>query len=448
MNFSLNQKGVSLVQLIIAIAISALVAAAIMKQTVQSQKQVKEFQRSAEIDNFFNEISKSLSIKKNCDHNFATKAPTINTIAFIEALDVNDVAFKILEKNKKYLAKAITINNIELEPNTQAGILNLIVTFTKEYTKKGYTEVKKTILLSADHDGATINSCLFDLNNYTDSVIVDAAKACQGPGVEIITDINGNDICHFKHFSPTTAYSELSCGGGYALGSLTYNPVTFTYEVTCNAVYTNPGSCPAKRIQSIAPNGAITCLNMVDITDATPTTFGDGSPCNVQVSAGKLQLVCGGAVACVPSCPAANSICSGQNFNGSDGCGGNCNVTGTGTCCTNGKEKGGALLSHTQDYSYCPLGGPPASGDIWKHQRQKCISGSWVNQTGTCWKRTQYHCDPPTPTPPSNSPGDPVLSPEWSCSTGSTDPCSSNINHPHFQQTTGIGTFNFCRWRY
>ena len=67
----LSQKGFSLAQVMVGVALAGVLSMAIMKQLSNSQKEQSRFGKKLELDLFMDSISRQFSSKRVCDINFA-----------------------------------------------------------------------------------------------------------------------------------------------------------------------------------------------------------------------------------------------------------------------------------------------------------------------------------------------------------------------------------------
>jgi type II secretory pathway pseudopilin PulG len=360
----LNEKGFSLVQVMVGLGLAGVLSMAIMTQLSNSQQEQSRFGKKLELDLFMDNVARQFSSKRVCDINFAG-GPINQTPAKLDSNRDNDndgIYEPIIEVGKKYLGDRISVDSMSLSKvNDSQAMLSII--FKKERTKGStYNIIKKNLILAADHDGTTIKTCYYNLNIVSEDFLDDMGqKVCKGVGVEVDSD----GKCNFKSFDQTNL-SSLNCDDGYAINSLTYNPFTqgnpasYQYEATCEKILTKDTiTCANNQVRSVGSDGLMTCLKVSSLINGETVSVTNGKECKIDMVTGKLKLICSagttsGGPSCVPQgCssiqntygPTIEVGCS-ESF---DDCGNSCVVTGactTGSNCDSCTQNGGGNMGN------------------------------------------------------------------------------------------------------
>jgi hypothetical protein len=324
-----NQRGVSLVQLGIALGITGALSLVMLKQTTTTQKSNSKFKKVSDINMFTADLAIKLGSKQSCEatlkgKTFTTDNPTtINELKML--LPTGDEKI-IAEIGKKYVGETLEVEDIKV---IVAGPENLeiVMTYKNLNIKQGYNKLIKSfttpVVTTVSGTNYTVTDCFFSDTEAVTGITNNINAICEGDGV--IIDAASN--CQIKDYIEPYA-STLNCPLGESLVDITYNATTYTYSGVCKKVFEIDPGCVGKRVKNVGTDGILACLNVADIIDSTskPQLF-ENSVCELIYASGKLKLEC----SCAPSCAAANTICQGTIDNTSNKCGSPCGTAGTKT---------------------------------------------------------------------------------------------------------------------
>jgi Tfp pilus assembly protein PilV len=286
-----NENGFSLVQVLIGLGLTGMLSVAVMNQMSNQNASSKRAERKIELDNFLNNIAKTLAKKDVCNYNFAH--PDRNTLgnSAHSTLYANTAGKVLAKAGSSYLSDSVKITSISTseveDSSTEFKVVIKADRKKDQKNKNAYTTIKREIRISADMDGTTVNSCYFKLDSISDiqeNENIDIADFCQGEGV-VTEGSDGEKKCIFKAASLEDEHAK--CKAGYSLRSLIYNPSTYYYEGTCEQNYT--GSC--SEIGDVDDSGNFTCLDIDSLYHSDQkVVLETGKELKLSVVGGKIQL--------------------------------------------------------------------------------------------------------------------------------------------------------------
>jgi len=329
MKFLTNQKGLSLVQLGVALGISGLLSVVMLKQTTNTQKSNKKFEQVNDINMFTSDIAIKLSSKQSCEATLKGKVFSANTPTSIDEIKMRlptGIENIILKTGNKYIGDKLQIDDIKVVAIDEENF-ELLITYTNLSIKEGYNKIIKSIqvpvVTTLAGTNYTVTDCFYSNTEAVSGVANNVANICEGDGLVI----DAGDNCEIKNFVSPYA-STLNCPQGQALVDIQYNPMNLTYSGVCKKVFQMVPGCTGNRVQSASDDGSLVCLNVLNLVDssARPRIY-ENSSCELSLSGNRLRLDC----SCAPSCAPASNICAGTIDYTSNKCGSPCGTSGTKT---------------------------------------------------------------------------------------------------------------------
>jgi prepilin-type N-terminal cleavage/methylation domain-containing protein len=322
MDFLKSKKGFSLPEIMIAVAISGVVALGAAQMMSDNQKNQSYVQTIAEINNMTNVVKMAIGDKKNC--NSFLSGLTRGGGANIEGAPLNYTSIDIGDNSRK-------TSIVQISPFT--------------YGKFSVAEIR--LYKSAEDPKVKILELTFDYKNSP------FMKEAGTDRKRIIKKISFLADYKVGTTGLPAASDPLECG------DLVEDTLLESQEALCRSLgadFAEWGTpianqcnikefkCPAGQVAWVVTSlGKVVCKNTEDTLD--PNALIDGAPVNcpetspyvrVEFSGGRYRLVCSGS--CAPSCSSAGAwrICIGYSYSGgNDGCGGTCpvvNGTNPNTC--------------------------------------------------------------------------------------------------------------------
>lgn len=324
-----NQRGVSLVQLVVAMGITGIFSVVMMRQQTNISKQQRRFKQKSDMTSFSSQIGMQLTSKQSCEASFKdlTLSTTDSTaLTNLKMTLPNGENKTILEVGKKYIGEKIKVNSINaVVVNPEKIKVN--IEFENLAIKQGYNKIiesqEYSIFSEAVSGGIKVKDCFYSDQKNLEDATVNSHILCAGDGVKV----DGTFNCQVKdYFNPYN--STLDCPAGKSLVDITYNDTTYSYQGVCEDIFQPMSGCIGNRIKQVNENGSLVCLNAVDMVNTgMAATLYENSNCTLQVTGGRVGLSC----TCTPSCAPASSICAGTIDNSSNHCGSPCGTAGTKT---------------------------------------------------------------------------------------------------------------------
>lgn len=278
----MNQKGFSLVEILMAAGIVGGIALTVAKLSQDSARVTKTTEANNEINNFMSDVSYILSDKASCEATVAgseTIGAQISTIKKVK----DSTIFNVYELDpKKYGNNSFSISSIRTSLE-DGGVLLLFDIKRANVTTLGSRQITKRLPLKAVVENGKIKSCFSD----TESMIESAVRAaCKGNSARFDENLKE---CHHE-------LQILICESGKVMQQIVAEDGTIKSE--CVPIIPTPMNCPAGEfIKSITVDGATTC---------EPLNTKNG-PCGVGQYAYQLS---GGELRCrdIPKCSGNRSL--------------------------------------------------------------------------------------------------------------------------------------------
>jgi prepilin-type N-terminal cleavage/methylation domain-containing protein len=338
---SINQSGMSLMEVMVALGIMGVISVGVMKMNEETFKTQKTSETSITTSQILLNAQGILSSEENCNLNFKDFIVTRDESAFntsggnasLNSL-FNPPTLNTVPENSLWRksppnnpVKFLTVGEVSSDgtikvtglSTKRAGndAFNLLIKFERLKNVYGSTIFTKTLKFSAtfadtpatpaDLDDDTITSCYVD-----DSAIIESAvaKSCTGSGA--IYDPILNECNH-------PSIEESSCYGGRYVRSIIYDYSTSSFRPVCGFPLPARSCPPGQVFVKSHQNGGFSCKNVISIindsgllntlVDPTPVTGVGTTSCNaigLVVNANKIKLVCNPPVP-PPACNACGT---------------------------------------------------------------------------------------------------------------------------------------------
>ena len=295
MNRLNDEKGLTLVEILVGLGVASLVGLGVASQMKSISIGNARVQKKLEIDSFLDNVARTLMKKEVCDANFMGRDLSVMGADVPQLVRSGGPTPEVLiAKGADYLAGAVTIENIAVRtigvssPTDKTQQFELKITARKNKERKAYNLVTRNIMISADITGALVESCYFKMTDVTG---ID--DVCRGEGVIRDTDpATGQQTCFHKRIETDDTVSK-SCPPGLVLKNVTYDADAFEYKTECGEVFSMASTCTSGRIKSIDANGEFACFGEAEIDNLINTgsvNFVTGGQYKLTVSGNKIKL--------------------------------------------------------------------------------------------------------------------------------------------------------------
>lgn len=241
----LNQKGVSLVQVMVAAGLMGLVSISLMRLQKNTMMFSNSVDAKFETDVIMMKVKAIIANKETCNTNFQNQNVNNTTLESLVNMNGHKIISTLEEENTN---PKIEITSIEIQPKlvddgsgtlvNSSSIFNLAIGIKRKASIVGAKEQIKNVLVLADINSETgiINSC-----ETNDNELVNAATQmiCNGPGV-VYNEATGE--CSISSIGETQV-----CENGQAIRKIIFDQTTNTYRGVCSQVISQT-ECPAEQV--------------------------------------------------------------------------------------------------------------------------------------------------------------------------------------------------------
>lgn len=226
----MNQKGFSLIEVIVALGVMTAGAFFMMKMNEDNQKTINNMFISQGIATDMANTTRRMSNVSACDNNFRNR--NLSGGAAISSLrDENNNVFLSVGQEGGHGGARFRVTAIETSPK-DASSFNLHITYQKIGSFVGSEVLRKTFAIPAQITGSTVEAC-----QTSDSSVIAAAveQSCYGGAI----------------FDPVTKTCQVmmmapgSCPVGQYVRGINYDASNHTFKISCRDMPTKNQDCPA-----------------------------------------------------------------------------------------------------------------------------------------------------------------------------------------------------------
>ncbi len=446
-------EGLTLLEMMIAAGIAALLALGVSQFLIQGAKIQKTVDTTTEINSFLLEIGDILRNPENCAANFIANSdpPAWNNLNAISVQKPGGIEVKkdfLAEKNH-YARKGFAIDRMELINTTPvSNVVELKFSFSKvgKFTPLGGLKISRSLFLPIKLEGTKFVACFSQFPEGPSKLAIAKAveKSC-GPG----TIYNGN-VNDPQCILDSTVTSLMNCPDKYFITKvvLTGTPGSYRYTTTCF----RPFECPSGKV-GILVGDQLQCINKC-ASDQVAVYDNTGFKCKrlqCSTTPGSIQYMAGVDTSGNPICKNLVDSAVSCGSNGwkfiQDTAGGSVKASCCASCNPGGSYCTDQIYQVTSD---CQIPCYGTSTKIaytysgWSTCQRDATSGFCEqSRTLTCTKTTtplptettHYCCDKPTP----------AQSLHQTCTTGNyNNPVCSTGQTPPYNASPSCTAANGC----
>lgn len=393
----LTQKGFSTLQALMLAGVIGGASLVVMKQSQDTNKQIKSSQTNLALDEMNNQIQANLLNQTACTHTFlGTVVPdgtSVNTIQRIRT--ANDEP--LFEINQNYFNDQVRLNWIRFQRNGNNGIVSYEINRFGNRNQRGIgggTIRRQVNVVGTWNPSNELVSCYAENGVSVEDTVNDILdRLCPGTNESGLFRIPGGPCETIpqletgppgSQFVPTPV--SLLCGANEALTGVEIDPSTGRFRKVCGPAYSLPASCPPDRLIRRRSTGEFECI------DARCTNGGvfrgitsSGVADCLSCSAGEAIINKNGVWGCQRISCAPGQYFIGMNSNGQPNC------------------IDLAVREGSSNDPYCPNGGRIAlvngklsltcSQPVCTDSGTQCQGTPYSNSTGVCTGTNVGNCN-------------------------------------------------------
>lgn len=264
-----NQSGFTLMEVVTAVGIVAIMALVVMNAKRTSDKTMSVVQRNNDINEVIQYLTTELSKQEVCEKNFSTKAVAASYTSLVDRNGTTIFQTGPYNSVNANGGQKFALNIVSIATTAGGGNkMNLTVTYklTAKLWEAARANETFVIPINVYLTNGAISSCYSDLQSALATAV---SAACQGNGAKYINPDASYPYGHCEHEialtvggTPQAPVSNVfSCPAGQVLQNIdtSANKMSFT----CVAVTANSAACPAfSYVKGYNADGTLNCQDV------------------------------------------------------------------------------------------------------------------------------------------------------------------------------------------